>query len=212
MTHKDKLIYVFDPLCTWCYAFSPILQQFCENHIGEFDISVISGGMVREINAGALKDVAPFLKTSIESVKSKSGISFGTSFLKNLESGEMIMDSRPMSYALCIVKKYQPEKQFEFASLLQKSIYLDGKHPCDEDNLLNLADIIGMDREIFANELNSEEIKYETNSDFQWVESLNISGFPALIVEKNEELFLMAKGYTPVEHLELVYNRIIEQG
>ena len=109
--NKNKLIYVYDPLCTWCYAFSPVLKQFLENHADHLKISVISGGMMRESNAGALNMVAPFLKNSIESVKAKTGIDFGKAFLHNLESEEMMMDSRLMSYAITIVKKHRFEKQ-----------------------------------------------------------------------------------------------------
>ena len=58
--------------------------------------------------------------------------------------------------------------------------------------------------------MKSEEIRYETNSEFQWVEANQVSGFPAVIIEKNKELFLMSKGYTPIEHLEMIYNRIME--
>jgi putative protein-disulfide isomerase len=44
--HDDVLYYVYDPLCGWCYGFSPVINQLKESMQDEFTIEVISGVMV----------------------------------------------------------------------------------------------------------------------------------------------------------------------
>ena len=40
------VIYCYDAYCGWCYGFSPVIKQIAEEYKDQFDIEVLSGGMI----------------------------------------------------------------------------------------------------------------------------------------------------------------------
>jgi putative protein-disulfide isomerase len=43
---RPEIIYVFDPLCGWCYGFSPVIKQAYDTYKDKADFKVITGGMI----------------------------------------------------------------------------------------------------------------------------------------------------------------------
>ena len=41
-----ELLYLFDPLCGWCYGMSPVIQRVRQEFAGRVEVSVLCGGMV----------------------------------------------------------------------------------------------------------------------------------------------------------------------
>ena len=41
-----ELLYIFDPLCGWCYGMTPVIQRVRTDMAGQIQVSVLSGGMV----------------------------------------------------------------------------------------------------------------------------------------------------------------------
>ena len=38
---KDKILYLYDPLCGWCYGFTPVMQLLSKKYESKFDFDVI---------------------------------------------------------------------------------------------------------------------------------------------------------------------------
>ena len=43
-----EIIYIGDPMCSWCYAFSPVIQRLFEKHKDESKMSLVLGGLRSE--------------------------------------------------------------------------------------------------------------------------------------------------------------------
>lgn len=207
-----KLIYVFDPLCGWCYGFSPVIQEFATNH-PELDLEVISGGMVVGERVGPLADIAPYIRRAYKEVEQRTGVRFGKPYLDELFSeATMIMNSEPASLALAVIKKEidDPRKHLEFAGKVQKAIYFDGMKPEDIDGLANLMSQYGLDKTTCKSLLQSELIKEATHADFRKSDALGVTGFPAVLVEQNGEIVRLLNGYTDINSLELRLGQVTE--
>src|SRR5690606_39540705 len=71
---RPKLVYVYDALCPWCYAFTPVVQALVQEYQGRFDHEVLSGGMVRgdQVREIGGHEEAARLRESYQSIQSRS--------------------------------------------------------------------------------------------------------------------------------------------
>ncbi|MBZ9686939.1 hypothetical protein G9F72_011440 [Clostridium estertheticum] len=42
---KNKIYYVMDTMCGWCYGFSDVITKIHEKHKDKYDFEIIPGGM-----------------------------------------------------------------------------------------------------------------------------------------------------------------------
>lgn len=210
---KTKIYYIYDALCGWCYGFSPVISRFEEERKLEFDFEVLSGGMVRGPRVGPIGMVAPYIKEAYKQVEQSTGVKFGPNFLSQLNKGEEspVFDSVPPSKALIIFKHMQPAKQLAFASALQKAIYFDGIAPTDPEALAKVASGFGIDRDYFLKAMDTDEAGHKAAQEFALVENWGVSGFPAVVLDRGDQLFLAAKGYTPYEQFSQTVDNIMKE-
>ena len=161
---------------------------------------------------GPIEVVAPYIKTAYHTVEQTTGISFGEGFLKQVERGEMILDSERTAIGLSVFKTYLPDKAILFAHALQDCINYDGKEPNDEDMYRYLAVNFGIDPDAFIHKMHGEEFKQAAYYDFALSKQLQVSGFPAVFIQSADNHFYMiAKGYTPLEDLEARIEKVMEE-
>lgn len=199
---KPVLYYVYDPLCGWCYGFSPVITRIHENWKDKIDIEVISGGMILEDRVGPVSEVAPYIKTAYKRVEEATGVTFGEAYLADLlGEGKTIMNSWYLCVAMTVFKSFDKKNQVAFASALQKAVYFDGMAPEDTEAIARLAETFGQDANAFKESMDTEEMKYATKQEFQFAQDLSATGFPTLVIKVGEEYFLMARGYVSYEVL-----------
>jgi putative protein-disulfide isomerase len=49
--------------------------------------------------------------------------------------------------------------------------------------------------------MQEDENKYATQQEFNMVQQWGITGFPAAILDNGEQLYLIARGFTPLERM-----------
>lgn len=210
---KDiRVIYVYDALCGWCYGFSKVIHNFYENHQSEFTFEVLSGGMMTGDRVGTINQVAPFIKTAYKTVEETTGIKFGEAYLKHLERGTMILDSEKPAIALSVFKSYFPEKAIQFAHDLQDAMYFEGRDANENELYRYLAVNFGIDPDEFEAKLMQETFKDAALYDFSLAKQLQVTGFPAVLVQAGEAgFYLIAKGYTDIDTLELRMQNVLKE-
>ncbi|MBU6324360.1 MAG: DsbA family protein [Bacteroidetes bacterium] len=196
------LYYVYDALCGWCYGFSPVIRQVEERFVGpDLKLEVISGGMIGEDRAQPIGHMSDYILQTLPRLEAMTGVSFSEAYKGVLRDGSRIYASLWPSRALTAWKQLYPERQREFATALQKSIFVDAA-PTDNPELYpQIATALGADADKFSEILHSESNHYSTQVEFQFTQELGISGFPALVGLKAGKFYLLARGYTPYEQL-----------
>jgi putative protein-disulfide isomerase len=212
MIMKPRIIYVYDALCAWCYAFSPVIKAVHEYYSADFDFEVISGGMVMGERIGPINKLSDFSGDLFKSVEAHTGIIFGTAFLQQLAAGEMIFTSEVPAVALCVFKTLEPSRAVEFAHDLQNSIYFDGKEPADIDLYRYLAVNFSIDPDEFEGRMNDPDLKEAARYDFALAKQLEASVYPSVFIQQTESKFyLVARGYANYETMELRINNVKEE-
>jgi len=198
-----KILYVYDPLCGWCYGFSPVMTKIYEKHKNNVRFEVISGGMVTGNRIGPIGEVAGYIGEAYKTVEQKTGTKFGTDFLEGtLKEGKANFTSIPPSIALTIFKEYKPEEAILFASDIQKGIYYEGKEPEMEKWYADLAARYGIKEDVFLAKFEESDYLVKARSDFKRAQELGVRGFPSVFIERNGEVTMISSGYSDFDNLD----------
>ncbi len=212
---KPVLIYCYDAYCGWCYGFSPVMKQIELKYKNQFDFEILSGGMLINEAVVPIEKTAAFILGSYQRVEELTGIKFGSDFLwhiNNPDKSDWQMNSEKPAIALCIFKEYYPERQLEIAFDLQYALNFEGRDLDDNEAYQHLLEKYSIQPEAFYAKLQSEEYLEAAQYEFALCKQLNVTGFPAVLLQQSETKFhLLAKGYTGFEELsERIENVLAE--
>jgi putative protein-disulfide isomerase len=188
-----RLVYIADPMCSWCYGFGPQLSALLAR-VGSLRLRLVMGGL-RAYNTKVMDDA---LKTALrghwQHVRDASGLPFADN---QLTRSDFVYDTEPPCRAVVTVREQVSERALEYFYAVQAAFYRDGRDVTQGDVLADIASDLAMDRAAFADAWQSEAMKEATREDFALTQRLGISGFPTVAVEHGGQLFLVASGFTP---------------
>jgi putative protein-disulfide isomerase len=203
---KPLLIYCYDAYCGWCYGFSPVMKRIAAEFNEQFDVEVLSGGMMTGESKMPIEKIGPYIQGAYKRVEDLTGIKFGEDFLwhtANPDKSDWVMNSEKPAIALCIFKELFPDQQLEFASDLQYALNFEGRDLDDDEAYRHLMEKYAMDAEDFYSKLKSEVYKEKAFYEFALCKQLQVTGFPAVLLQLSDSKFyLLSRGFTAYEDLK----------
>jgi len=190
------IIYVGDPMCSWCYGFAPEISEVKEA-LPDHEFKLVMGGL-RPGGTETNEDLGEFLAHHWKDVEKRTSQPFNYDVLKD---ETLVYDTEPACRAVVVARAMNPVIELEFFKDVQKTFYVDGANMRVVDTYLPLAKAYGLDEAEFKKQFESDEMKYETRSDFQLSAEMGIKGFPSVVVRHNGQLFMVSNGYTTAEDL-----------
>lgn len=196
-----KLIYVGDPMCSWCWGFAPEIEQLSAEH----PVEVVVGGLRPGPSAQPLGDrMAGFLREHWVEIAERTGQPFDTEFLERRD--DWLYDTEPAAVAVVTMREMNEPATLDYFTTVQKAFYADGRDVTDFDVLAELAGNHSVDQDQFRTQLDTDDAKKAAWADFNQARTWGISGFPTLIGElTGDRLALLARGWTKAE---LIRSRI----
>ena len=213
MTNQEKpiLLYVFDPLCGWCYGFSPVMVQLYNEYKSQIEFDAISGGMVVGDRIGPLSEKAPYIKGAYKVVEEKMNVKFGDKYInKVLAEGTAIQTSIPSSKLFVAFKSLDNSKAILFAHELQNAIYFYGIHPDDTEGLLENCETFGVNKESIMTIASSEKVIPVMEHDFELSSRLGVTGFLTVFIIKDNAINVVARGADSYENVKSNINSILK--
>ncbi len=209
MMKPVKILYVYDPLCGWCFGFSGVIKKLAEDYASDFEFDVISGGMIVGERAGVLAPkMAEYILSTIPRLETHTGVKFGEIYKQQIASGTLYQSSVKPSIALCVFKDHFPDKAVPFASAIQNAQFVEGKNLEDDQTYLSLITPYNIDPGTFLEQLNSEEYHRKAYEEFNYAQQLGVSGFPAVIAVHKDKYYLVSNGYQSYEQLQPVFEKL----
>ncbi|MDP5171783.1 MAG: DsbA family protein [Bacteroidia bacterium] len=200
---RPQLLYVFDPLCGWCYGFHEVMERIETSYGKQFEFQVLTGGMVRGDRVGPIGKVAAYIKEAYKTVEQRTGVTFGEGFLTNiLAPGTAVFDSDPPSKAFVAIKHHAPDRQVAIASAIQKVIYQDGMEPAKPASYQAVAQEFGLDPNELLRIMQAESTMEAIEMEYNMSAQLGVSGFPTVFLFTQTHRFLLARGYVSYEELD----------
>jgi putative protein-disulfide isomerase len=191
-----RLIYVGDPMCSWCWGFAPVLEQVRGSVHVPFEIML--GGLRPGPAAEEVDDkMRRFLGHHWDQVEKATGQPFDRS---SLEREGFVYDTEPPSVAVVAVRQLEPDNALPYFVRLQQAFYAEGKDLGDAETLaLAAKDLV--DLGAFLDLLASPATRRSTWEDFNRARQMGINGFPTLVGASADGLEILSPGYLPYERL-----------
>lgn len=209
---NPTLFYIYDALCGWCYGFGPVIEKLHENYTGKIDFQVLSGGMITGSRVGPITNMAAYIRQASPRVTEMTGVSFGEAYLNGLlNDPTYISNSTPPAIALCILKEAQPQQQATLAHKIQKLMFVEGKNLNEPAAYFSLAEQAGIAVENFTQKFTDPAYLSKAQAEFAISQQWGITGFPAVVLQKQDQLYLVANGFVPYDQLSNTINKVLAE-
>lgn len=207
--NPPKFLYIADPMCSWCYGFSPELRAFL-SRFPSYDLDIVLGGL-RAYQTQALDDATrEMIYAHWEKVAHQSGLPFDQNALRR---PHFVYDTEPACRAVVSAKLLADDLPsgalLDVFQAISHAFYAQAR---DVTIDTELAEILSQalnavegheqfDRASLLETLSAASTREETRLNFEQIQRWGIRGFPMLLLVTDEGLQIVANGYCKTEQL-----------
>ena len=198
-----NLIYVGDPMCSWCYGFAAPLDELLADPQGAapLQLALVMGGLRPFTTEAITPERADELAGHWRHVAQASGQPFAQAPNTALHLPGFIYDTEPASRATVTVRSLAPKLVWRYFKAVQHAFYAEGRNVTEPGVLADVAEALGIARTDFAKAFASQEMRDATLADFRQSQAWGIRGFPTLVAEHGDRLHLVGSGFMPIDAL-----------
>ncbi len=203
---QPKLIYVGDPMCSWCYGIAEELAQLTAHYDRSLDVEIIMGGLRAGGGEEWNTQFKDFLKHHWEDVGMRSGQPFKFDLL-NWKSFDY--DTEPACRSVVTVQAIDPDKALSFFKEVQIGFYLENRDPKQVEFYKDVCAKVNIDFELFKSKFDSIAMKNATQKHFQKSQQIGVRSFPTILIEHKGKTHLVASGYSTFEKMKEKIDSVI---
>lgn len=212
---RPIIFYCYDAYCGWCYGFSPVIKEIASAYKDRYSFEVLSGGMIISDSPKPIGLTAAYIQQAYKTVEEHTGIQFGGDYLwhiNNPDKSDWYPNSEKPAIAMCVFKEYSPDEQVAFAADLQYALHYEGRDLCDDEAYRHLLEKYAIDEKDFYSKLHSGAYKEKAYYEFSLVKQLQVTGFPAVLLQVNEtKFYLLARGFTNYSSLQERIENVLKE-
>lgn len=191
---KPKVLFVTDPLCSWCFGTLPEVMSVRQKLGGQVDFDIVMGGLQIGTSEGLLGYDIKRLHRLWQEVAETTGQTFSGQI-----PDDFVYHSELACRAVEIAREQAAGKPpFEFFQRLQQSFYHQGK---DINSVKVLAQLLAMAETEVSTRLESTHIIQQTRAGFELVRSLSANALPHFLIDVGSGYQLLCGGYITEEFL-----------
>ncbi len=180
---KNCLIYVHDPMCSWCWGFEPVRKALFNSLPNNLDVQILLGGLAPDSDQPMPLAMQLMLQQIWKKIqKTILNTEFNFDFWQKCQPRR---STYPSNRAVISARKQG--KNFEAMMILriQQAYYLEAKNPSNNETLTALSKDIGLDSLKFKKDLTSVEVHNELISEIKQCRQLGMNSFPSLVMQVN---------------------------
>ena len=179
---QETLIYVHDPMCSWCWGFEPTRRVVFDAIGGRMHIRRIVGGLAPDSDEPMPAAMATMLQQTWQRIEQTiPGTRFNYAFWKECTPRR---STYPANRAVIAAREQGDEYDEVMTGRIQQAYYLQAKNPSNNSTLIELAAEIGLDVDQFAQSLVSESTQQALLAEIQSARTMGINSFPSVAVIK----------------------------
>lgn len=200
-----KLIYVGDPMCSWCYGIAPEWDKIKNDYKDKLEIGYIMGGLRPYYNK-PISELKDFLAEHWKHVNEASNQPFTYDIL---DRSDINYDTEPPSRAVVAVREIDPYKVSQFFKATQTLFYLDNGNMNLSTTYHKILSILDINTEKFDSLFVSDEMKNATRAEFNQAKLLGVRSFPTVLLQIGEEHYIVTQGYRTCEQMTQSIEKLI---
>lgn len=205
---EKTLWYIADPMCSWCWGFSPVIEGIRNEYSVLVKVELLLGGL----RPGTKEPMPSSQREEIlhhwHSVQRVTGQPF--QFEGAMPEG-FIYDTEPASRALLAVSEIAPDLTFPFLKTVQTAFYVEQQNVTSPEVLARLAARVGLDPQRFSQVFESDSVKKLTLTQFDKARQWGVHGFPTVIGQSGADYVLLTNGYCSFEELRRKLAKWLEE-
>ena len=209
-----RLIYVADPMRSWCYGFGPQLadlrKRLAKTLGAPAPVTLITGGLRPGQREPMAADKRDEILHHWHAVAERSGMPFDQSPAVAMRRDGFVYDTEPACRAVVMAREHwaeDDERVLTFFHAIQHAFYGEGRDTTQAGVLRDVALANGVEAEHFDAVFDTDALRDETREDFRLSRRWGITGFPSLLAEQGGTLYQIGRGYAPSVAL---YARAVE--
>ncbi len=181
------LYYAHDPMCSWCWAFSPALQYLFDNLPDNIQFVSLLGGLAKDSMEHMPEETKEYVQNHWRNIQEEvPGTEFNFDFWR-------VCKPRRSTYPACraVIAARIQGNQFDPAmtQAIQQAYYLQARNPSDIKTLIELAGEIGLDKDKFSSNIKSEETESNPDKRNQTMQTVGLKSFSGFITGNKRNLF-----------------------
>ncbi|MEP3388196.1 MAG: DsbA family protein [Reichenbachiella sp.] len=202
----DRLIYIGDPMCSWCWGITNHLEQLKTEYANQFDFELILGGLRPGGGEEWTEDFRAMIRSHWEHVQEASGQPFDYGFF---DREQFNYDTEPSARAVRVVRDIDATKVWSFYKRLQQAFYAENKDVHDLDTYKALCEELELNYTTFESLFLSPGYKQLVYQDFAKAQQMGVRGFPAVVLKKGEEYLAVSMGYSDYDRMKATLESIL---
>ena len=206
MSVELELVYVADPMCSWCWGFAPVIEKV----EASFDIPlrIIIGGLRPGDRAEPIDRVRDYISHHWTQVAAASGQPFDHA---GLDRDDWMYDTLMADTAVVTMRETAQHETRRFLDTVQRAFYSQRIDVTEAEAYRGLVSGFPVDPDEFVIQIRSEEMKAATEQDFLEAQWLGVTGFPTLLLRDGASTSPISYGYAPFETVASRINGLIEK-
>ena len=196
--HATEIIYVGDPMCSWCYGIAEEVSQLWQAY-PDIKKRLVLGGLRPGGGDPWNENFQDFLRHHWEEVSQRSGQTFNYDIL-NWE--DFNYDTEPACRAVAVTKQIDEDLALPFFRAVQHHFYYENADPKDVTFYKEICEVLKIDYNHFAERFSSTEGKALSAKEFMKARSLGVNSFPTILLVHNGQTHLIASGYETFAYMD----------
>ncbi|MEB8431238.1 DsbA family protein [Cocleimonas sp. KMM 6892] len=175
------LYYVHDPMCSWCWGFSPTWSKIRTQLPDNIEVKYLLGGLAPDSDEPMPEQMQEAIAGYWKRIQQHiPGTKFNFDFWQECEPRR---STYPSCRAVIAARKQKPEIERKMIDAIQKAYYLKAKNPSNDETLIDIAESLGLDKEAFSADLNSAETQQQLEEEMTFARQIGAQGFPSMMLE-----------------------------
>ena len=209
INHDPKtLIYVMDPMCSWCWGFSPVLEKLMRQYQERISFQLMVGGL-RPGNTERFDDSRRgYILQHWHAVQERTGQPFNFNFQMG---PTFTYDTEPASRAIVVVRQLSPGQEWTLLKEIQAAFYVNNVDVTKLEVLEDLVVKLGMDLPLFRQGFQDSQTRQAVWEEFGQAREMGVSGFPALLGQQGQVVSTFIYGYQDAATLCPLIDEFLEK-
>jgi putative protein-disulfide isomerase len=204
---KASLIYVHDPMCSWCWGFEPIKHELFNIVSKTLHIQCLIGGLAPDSDQPMAKEMQLNLQNIWRQIEQTiPGTQFNYSFWRDCSPRR---STYPANRAVIAARVQDIKFDQLITNKIQQAYYLQARNPSDNSTLIEIAGEIGLDTKRFSTDLVSEETQKKLIDEINLVRSLGVNSFPSILISHEGKHHPIAINYTNIDEMLIQINKLV---
>lgn len=195
----NKIIYIADPMCSWCFGFSSEFEKL-RSALPKYSFELVMGGLRAGPDAQLLDNrLAQELSHHWQKVTTMTGQAINNKIIEQV--GQFVYDTEPACRAVTLMGEAAPKHQFDYLLAIQQAFYLSSQDITKPEVLAELASP-WLAADFFLELFSSEAIIEATEQDFHLSRQWQVFSYPTLVYSTEDRMILLSQGYAKADAIE----------